>query len=187
MIRINLLVQRQGVASKKAIDTRNFLVATAVAIAVVVAAGMGVGWVMDNQIDDLTRQKRMVETQLDTLKKKAAEIANYEADRKAFEAKIAVIKELRTNQSQPVMLVDQLATNLPDRVWLTRIDAKGDDLTIVGRAMGNSDIVEMMERMKNVQVITSLQLVESRRISEANLSAYEFTLTGRLTHAGEAG
>ncbi len=186
MIRINLLIQRQGLASKKAIDARNFLITVGVAMVLTVFAGIGSGMVMDRKIGALQQQKAAVESRLRVLKTKAAEIANYESDRQSFEDKIAVIQKLRTNQSQPVMLLDQIARNLPDRAWLIRMDAKGDKLTVVGRAMGNSDIVEMMDRMKNVQVLTDLQLVESRRISEANLSAYEFTLTGRLTHAGGA-
>jgi len=180
MIRINLLSLRRSAGSRKAADSRKFLIVTGIALLVVLAGGLGAGYLMDQQISDLSGQRRAAEKDLATLKAKAGEIANFESDRDAFEQKIAIIRQLRANQSLPVKLLDQVAMQLPERAWLLRMNAKGGELTIVGRAMGNSDIVEMMQRMKSVEVITNLQLIESRRISEKEMSAYEFTLTGQL-------
>jgi len=180
MIRINLLTHRRGVGSKKAEGLRKALTVTGIALLVVLAGGLGAGYMLDQNIADLSNQRRAAETNLASLKVKAGEIADFETDKAAFEQKIAIIRQLRTNQSLPVKLLDQLAMQLPERAWLLRMKADGNALTIVGRAMGNSDIVEMMQRMKAVEVITNLQLVESRRIAEQGLSAYEFTLTGQL-------
>jgi type IV pilus assembly protein PilN len=186
MIRINLLSGRRTAGSKKAIELRKFLAITGGILGLVLVVGLGVGYMLDSRLDKLAQQRAIIQQDLTALKSKAAEIANFESDRDAFERKIDVIKQLRTNQSQPVMLLDQVARNLPERAWLLRMEASGNELTMVGRAMGNSDIVEMMRRMKQVEVIDNLQLVESRRISEKGLSAYEFTLTGQLTKGGRS-
>ncbi|MBI5137658.1 MAG: PilN domain-containing protein [Nitrospirae bacterium] len=180
MIRINLIARKRGASTKRAIDFRNFLVGVGAALGLVVVAGVVASLLLGVRIADLEAQKSDAEADLRMFKDKAAQIANFETDRKNFQDKIAVIQELRGNQSQPVILLDQVARQMPERAWLTRMEAKGPELTIVGRAMGNSDIVEMMRRFKAIEVLDGLQLVESRRMTDKDLSAYEFTLTGRL-------
>ncbi len=179
MIRVNLLPHRKGRTSKKAIGFRNYLMITGGALVLVVVGSMSYGMVLSGKISKLTEQRFQVQNQLDQLKVQSAEVAGYEADRKTFEDKIKIIADLKKSQSRPVKFLDQVARQLPDRAWLTRMEEDGGTVTIVGRAMSNSDIVEMLRRMKQIEVIHQVQLVESRRISEPDLTAYEFTLTGQ--------
>jgi len=180
MIRINLLPHKRNVVSKKAIDFRNYLVVTGTALALAVVGGLVVGWVLGGKVDDLEVQKRGLTQQLAQLKTQSAEIANFETDRKTFEEKIRIIRQLKTHQSRPVRFLDLVARQLPERAWLTKLEEQNGTVTIVGRAVGNSDVVEMIRKLKAVALLENLQLVESRRIIDKDLSAYEFTLTGRF-------
>lgn len=182
MIRINLLPAKRGRVSKKSLDFRNFLLMTGAGLAVVVLGGGVTSWIMSSRISSLERQKAATETQLTSLKAKAAEINGYEVDRKTFEEKIEIIARLKTDQARPVMFVDNLAHRIPDRVWLIRLEEADGKVTITGRAVGNADIVEMIQQVKTDDFLTDVQLVESRRIVERDLNAYEFTLTGHYNN-----
>lgn len=182
MIRINLLPAKRGRVSKKSLDFRNFLLMTGAGLAVVVLGGGVTSWIMSSRISSLERQKSETETQLTSLKAKAAEINGYEVDRKTFEEKIEIIARLKTDQARPVMFVDSLAHRIPDRVWLIRLEEADGKVTITGRAVGNADIVEMIQQVKTDDFLTDVQLVESRRIAERDLNAYEFTLTGHYNN-----
>ena len=155
---------------------------TGAGLAVVVLGGGTTSWIMSSRISSLEQQKAQTETQLKALKAKAAEINDYEADRKTFEEKIEIIARLKTDQARPVMFVDTLAHRIPDRVWLIGLQEADGKVTITGRAVGNADIVEMIQRVKADDFLTDVQLVESRRIVERDLNAYEFTLTGHYTN-----
>lgn len=115
MIRINLLAGRRTAGSKKAVETRKFLAITGGILGLVLVVGLGTGFILNKRINDLSQQRAIVQQDLKGLKAKAAEIANFETDREAFERKIDIIKQLRANQSQPVMLLDQVARHLPER------------------------------------------------------------------------
>jgi Tfp pilus assembly protein PilN len=182
MIRINLLPAKRGRVSKKSLDFRNFLLMTGAGLAVVVLGGGVTSWIMSGRISSLERHKAETETQLTSLKAKAAEINGFEEDRKTFEEKIEIIARLKTDQARPVMFVDTLAHRIPERVWLIRLEEANGKVTITGRAVGNADIVEMIQQVKADDFLTDVQLVESRRIVERDLNAYEFTLTGHYNN-----
>lgn len=179
MIRINLLPAKRGRTSKKAIDFRNFLLVTGAGLVVVVLGGGALNWIMASRIASLENQKVQVQAQLKDLQAKAATIQGFEADRKAFEDKIKIIERLKSDQARPVMFLDTLAHRVPDRVWLIKVEETDGKVSLTGRAVGNTDIVEMIQQVKTDNFLTDVQLVESRRIKDKDLNAYEFTLTGR--------
>jgi len=185
MIRINLLPAKRGRVSKKAIDFRNFLMVTGGGMAVVVLAGGLMSWLMSSRINDLEHQKRDLEAELADLQAKSAQIVGFEEDKKTFEDKIRVIARLKTDQARPVTFLDQLAHRMPERVWLTRLGEVKGTVTITGRAIANSDIVDMIRLMKEDGFLVDVQLVESRRVRDGDLSSYEFTLTGKAPEQAE--
>lgn len=185
MIRINLLPAKRGKTSKKAIDFRNFLLVTGTGLAVVILGGGVASWAMASRISNLERQKVQVQAQLKDLKAKSATIAGFENDRKTFEEKIKIIERLKTDQARPVQFLDAMAQRIPERVWLIRLEEADGKVTLTGRAVGNNDIVEMIQAVKVGNFLTDVQLVESRRVRDRDLSAYEFTLTGRYNLAPE--
>jgi Tfp pilus assembly protein PilN len=172
MIRINLLPAKRGRISKKAIDFRNFLLVTGAGLALVVLGGGAANWVMASRIASLESQKVQAQAQLKDLEAKAATI-------QGFEAKIKIIERLKTDQARPVRFLDTLARRVPERVWLMRVEETDGKVSLTGRALGNTDIVEMIQQVKADNFLTDVQLVESRRIKDRDLNAYEFTLTGR--------
>jgi Tfp pilus assembly protein PilN len=184
MIRINLLPAKRGRVSKKAIDFRNFLMATGAGMAAVVLAGGLMSWLMAGRISSLEHQKMEMQAELTDLQAKAAKIASFEEDKKTFEEKIRVIARLKTDQGRPVVFLDKLAHRMPDRVWLIRVGEAKGTVTITGHAVANSDIVEMIRLVKE-GFLVDVQLVESRRVRDGNLSSYEFTLTGKTPEQGE--
>jgi type IV pilus assembly protein PilN len=187
LIRINLFPSKRGRVSKKAIDFRNYLMLVGSATAVVVLGGGLLTWAMASRIHSLQAEKQQVQAQLVDLKAKSAQIATFEDDRKTFEEKIKIIAQLKTRQGRPVQFLDTMAHRIPDRVWLTRLEEKGGTVTVVGRALTNADIVDMIRSMKDQAFLSDVQLVESRQVQSKDLSAYEFTLTGKLPAlAGDA-
>lgn len=180
MIRINLLPHQRARVSKKAVEVRNFLVGFGGLLALVIVMAMITSWAMTSKVAKLEAQKVQTTQELDQLKKKSAEIVNYEDDKRAFEEKIEVIRKLRSHQGQPVRFLDQLAHQLPDRVWLLRVQEADGRVTITGRALANSDIVEMIRKMKENNLLTGVQLMESKRVVEQSFPAYEFTLNATL-------
>ncbi len=176
MIKVNLL----GVERPK--RTRISLagpsrVAGIGAIAVVLIGGMGyVWWSMSARMNALEQQKAQRTQELAVLKEKVKEVEGFEAHKKSYEEKIAIIEQLRKNQVGPVRLLDELSRNLPDRVWLISLSEQAGKVDLEGKAVTNAEIVDFINNLKASQHIREILLIESRQVTESGVPVYNFKL-----------
>ena len=181
MIKVNLLgVERPKRARK--VSKGSGRAAGLVALALLLVGAMGfVWWSMSSRVSNLEREKVALNQELTALKAKVKEVENYEKNKKTFEEKIAIIEQLRKNQTGPVRLLDEISRNLPDRVWLTSLTEQGGKVDLEGRAVTNSEIVDFINNLKGSRHIAEIQLIESRQVSESGVPVYNFKLKCTLT------
>jgi type IV pilus assembly protein PilN len=67
---------------------------------------------------------------------------------------VQLIEQLRAGQTIPVQLLDHLSRSIPDLLWLTDMEQKGDALTIQGRANTLGATADFVTNMKNSVLIT---------------------------------
>ena len=63
-----------------------------------------------------------------------ARCSSSKQQRAQLQQRVALIEQLRSGQSVPVQLLDHVSKSLPDMLWLTDLEQKGDDVTIEGRS-----------------------------------------------------
>lgn len=180
MIRINLLPAKKAKRVKKEAEIQYQLLggAAAIVISVLVCSYLWVS--INNNIGRLVTEKVNAERRLADLKNMVKEVENYEKDKKVLEDKNRTIGQLQKNQQGPVHLLDEMAKNVPPRVWLSTLNEQGGMLDIDGKALTNADIVEYINNLRASQYFTELQLIESRQIQESGLPVYQFKLKSRL-------
>ena len=49
-------------------------------------------------------------------------------------------KELKKNQTGPVIMLDEISKSIPERVWLTKITESGGRINMEGNAISNTDL-----------------------------------------------
>lgn len=180
MIKINLLPTKKAKRVKKEAEIQYQFVGGVAALLVSVLLCGYLWFSINNKISMKEKEKINAETQLNDLKKKVKEVENYEKDKKVLEDKNSVIGQLQKNKQGPVRILDEMAKNTPQRVWLTSLIEQGGALEIEGRALTNIDIVEYINNLRSSKYFTELQLIESRQAAEGGLAVYAFKLKSRL-------
>lgn len=148
MIKINLV----PVKEKK--KRQEFLIVFFVAvILLVVIAGMLFVWAKEKAVaNDLSSQIKEVQDEEKPLQDKINEINDLKTKQDSLDAIKKVIGGISETQRKVLVAVDQLAANLPDGIWLTRIgQGIGNDAnkyTIDGYAVS---LVEMQKYVSNLQ------------------------------------
>ncbi|MBI5180066.1 MAG: PilN domain-containing protein [Nitrospirae bacterium] len=177
MIKINLSTIKKGVKkSKKKIEFQSQLIA-AVALIVITAGGVGYGWMLLNsKVSRLENEKVLANKELNSLKEKVKVVENYEKDKKNFEEKISVIEQLKKNQTGPVIMLDEISKNIPERVWLTKITESGGKINMEGNAISNTDLASFINNLKNTKGFSNVELTESKGAAEANIPIYIFKM-----------
>jgi type IV pilus assembly protein PilN len=75
-------------------------------------------------------------------------VQKFETQRAQLQQRVTLIEQLRRGQGGPVHVIDEISRAVPDRLWLTELSQKGQDITLAGMTTsltGLSDFVGNLE------------------------------------------
>ncbi|RMF93937.1 MAG: hypothetical protein D6736_00915 [Nitrospinota bacterium] len=176
MIRINLLPIREY---KRRAKLQQQLIISLFLVLCAVAVVVG-SWVQTNrEIARLEQEKSRLQADLDRLKKIVEEVNAFKRKQKILQTKLDVIAQLQAHQQGPVHFLDELSRNLPDQIWLTRIE-KNKGFVIQGNAFDNISIAEYMKRLERSDYFRNVELIqlEQRIIQDTKVKAFSLKAQG---------
>jgi type IV pilus assembly protein PilN len=152
MIRINLLAVERGGNSRRAASLIPAAHRVTIAASLLLlGTALGVGWWFwslrqtSQQIDaDIARAE--IETQ--QLRSVLSQVQKFETRRAQLQQRVTLIEQLRRGQTGPVHVIDEISKAVPERLWLTEMTQKGQDVTLAGMTTsltGVSDFVANLE------------------------------------------
>jgi len=166
MIKINLLAGDQRRAKKKVALQAGQKVTVGASL-ILIAAGLLIGW----RYWGLTKESAALDTQIAAAQKETArlhsiitQVQQFEQRKAQLQQRVALIEELRKDQTGPVHMLDQISRSLPPMLWLTQSKqtATANEVTIEGRATtltALSDFVKNLEDSgyfkKSVEIVNS--------------------------------
>lgn len=174
MITINLLPVREE--RRKAV-ARQFLLMLA---ATVVGAGLlsaGHYWWYRGELGAAQEAVTRIQKDIDRFGPQLAQVEEFRAAKAEIEKKLKVIDELSIARSGPVHLFDEIATNLPDRMWLTEMKVEGQELTIQGVSLDNELVAAFLTALNNSAYFKDVELVgtEAKEMEGYKLNAFELS------------
>ena len=179
MIKINLLpVKRAAKKTKTPADEAMMQLGIGLGVTLIFLGACGYRWQM--LVDEVAQQTQVKESktkELDVLKKKVQEVEDYEKKKRLLEDKIRIIEQLRKNQGGPVRLLDYLSQGLdPLKVWLSSVEGDAQ-VTVMGKALTNDDIVEFIKNLQQSNYFSSVTLQESVQSVEEGVTVYSFKIS----------
>jgi type IV pilus assembly protein PilN len=180
MIRINLLPVRQ---TKKRETVQQQLLAFA---GVIVATIIGcIVWTAYNSNVAAQRRDQIAERrkELQQLDKIIGEVNEFTAKKKELEEKLQIIDQLKKGKTGPVRALDDLATEIPNRVWLTKLDEKQRTVSMEGVAVDHEDVSAFMKALQKSKYFSNIVLSFSKEKKSEGSSLYEFKITCSVNYA----
>jgi Tfp pilus assembly protein PilN len=113
------------------------------------------------------------------LKDVAATLTRLEQQKKLYERKINLIKQLESKQGSAVNVMDEMSRSLPEWVWLTEANFKNRIVRLTGKAINNNLIADYISNLENSPHFNAVNLVSSTLKNVRNNRFFEFTLTAR--------
>jgi type IV pilus assembly protein PilN len=168
MIRINLLSVSKGRAKKKtaAFQIGNKLVVGCSFILIFAAALVGWRfWSLGRQSAALDASIAAGQLETERLHSVILQVQQFEQRKAQLQQRVVLIEQLRSGQTGPVHMLDQVSRALPTMLWLTELkqDPKSDnDVLIDGRSTtltGLSDFVANLEASgyfkRSIEIVTT--------------------------------
>jgi type IV pilus assembly protein PilN len=205
MIRINLLGGERQVKKKAfAFDPAKQVMLGCTLLVVVTAAGIGYWfYALQQQAAQVEQDIQRAQQEQARLRSILTEVSQFDAQRAALQQRVQLIEQLRSGQSIPVQMLDMISKSVPDMLWLTDLEQKGNDVTIQGQSttliavsdfvgnLGNSPLL-----VKPIEIVNStVETVQSDAKNGPAVDLIKFTVKASLakgpaatpTPAGRAG
>ncbi|HVL65629.1 MAG TPA: PilN domain-containing protein [Vicinamibacterales bacterium] len=151
MIRINLLAVERGTAKRAALIPAAHRVTIAASL-ILLATALLIGWwywSLRETSQRLDEEIARAEAETVQLRSVLQQVQKFEARKAQLQQRVTLIEQLRRGQTGPVHVIDEVSRAVPDRLWLTEMVQKGDELTIAGMTTsltGVSDFVANLEQ-----------------------------------------
>lgn len=176
MIRINLLPFR---AARKQENIRRQVSIYCLSVVCLLTLMIYSYLSLSSELSALKSEEEQLRSEMASYAKVAQEVARIEKRIKEIQEKFKVIKALEKQRSGPVRLLKEIAASVPvDRLWLSAIEEKGDDLTLEGSAMDNDTVALFMTNLEKKKQIKSVDLKTTKlqHFPEYKLNAANFVL-----------
>jgi type IV pilus assembly protein PilN len=186
MVRINLLPVR--VSRKKQASKQQLLL-----FALFVILGVTVNWVWaSSRAGELERREAGVKRTRDEiaqLDRIIGEVKNIKTQQQQLREKLDVLAQLKEGRTGPVRMLDELATKMPKRLWLTKFDEKKGLAKISGSAASIDDVSDLMTALKSSPHFKAVELekTSAKADGKTGLRFVDFAMTASVSYAPKSG
>jgi len=189
MIRINLLAVDRGGAAAKKKKTPGVTAAQRVTIGaalIFLSTVLIIGWwfwSLRQKGIQLDEDIAKAEIEANQLRSVLASVQKFEARKAQLQQRVTLIEQLRSGQTGPVHIFDELSRALPDRLWLVSMSQHGTEFTMAGQTTsltGVSDFVANLEATKWFK--RGVEIVDSTVEQTANGDLVRFTIRAESTN-----
>lgn len=141
-----------------------------------VLAGLGYWYTLKREHDDkkqIAGERRVEAQKLEAIIK---EVEDYQNRKIGLQKRIDLINQLKQNQKGPVRIMDQISRNLPDLVWLDRMEINAGKISLNGRALNPNAVALFVENVSKDAYFEEPQLGTLAQISKEPV-VYSFDMS----------
>ncbi len=174
MISINLLPVRE--AKKRETELKQVLVIGGVlggTLLLIIAIHL----VIVGRISSVNSQVQTTQAEIDELSKVIGNVAEYKKSKADIEEKLSIIKTLDANRGGPVRVLDEIASRLPEKVWLTRLNESNGSLSLEGLSIDNETIAAYMTKLEESPYFENVELERSELEVGGPVKLNRFTIS----------
>lgn len=181
MIKVNLLPHRQ---IRRAERQREFEL-MAILVTIGMAAILFVSWTYINaQVQKQQARNQRLQDEMVRLDQEIALIGNLKEQIKHVLERKQIVEGLQSDRNQAVQILDEIARQLPEGVYLTSLKQLGEEIELKGVADTNARIATLVHNLSGSLIMHNPNLVEIKAsTNQQEQKQYEFVLRVSLRQA----
>lgn len=186
MARINLRPWREELRAER---QRQFVVAIVGFAVVGVMFVMLKAWMINGDINHQNARNKFLENEIAKLDDRIKEIEKLREKRDELIERMRVIQELQGNRPVIVHLFDELVRTIPDGVYYSSLNRKGEMLSIKGNAESNNRISSLMRRLDQSKWLDAPNLtsVQANEQEGSNANSFDLSVKRSIVTEGQEG
>jgi type IV pilus assembly protein PilN len=176
MAHINLLPWREERRQER---QQQFIASLVAGLIFAVVVLYGAILYADSLLDDQNGRNTFLQTEINLLDIKIAEIRTLDEEREQLLARMNVIQELQTSRPKVVKVFEALVHSVPEGIHLEKVARQGDSLTIDGIAQSNARVSVFMRNLDEDNEFDNPDLTVIKRTSTKDDAIRKFTLVSK--------
>ena len=178
MLQINLLPVRE--ARRKA-DVRQQLMQLVFGLLIALGVIAIVHSRISDQIGQAESHVAQMETDIAKFKPQLDQVASFKRRKAELLRKIDVIDNLDRARSGPVRVLAELSDRIPDRLWLTSIETKGNTLLMQGLSLDNELVALFLRALGTSPLFSDIDLGGTKLgNNKSGLKLVKFNINAQL-------
>lgn len=173
MIRVNLLPHR---AVRRRRQQQQFFIALGTVAVVGIAVWLLVHTSLSRTYDEQLSRNEYLKAEIAKLDKELEEIKKLKELTASMLARKKVVETLQTNRSEVVHLLDELARQLPDGIYLKAVKQQGSKVALNGYTQSQARVSTLMRNLDASPHLDNSNLIEIKAVPLGTSRANEFTL-----------
>ena len=178
MITINLLPVRE---ERRRAGVVQLLALMGVSLAVSLAVVALMHWSVKSDIEQSVRLAAQTQKQVDQFGPQLKQVEEYRKVKTDIERKLDVIERLSDARSGPVHVFDELAAQIPERVWLNKIDILDGQITVQGMSLDNELVALFLTGLEDSSYFKNVELLKTEAKTTDGFKLNAFEVTALLT------
>lgn len=181
MIQINLLPQEERVQRRKMALPGVSAVVPFVALALFFGAIVAVTAMERSRIAGLKRDIARSEEEARRLKPQIEKVNELTRKREELNTRLQVIMDLDKGRFHAVRLMDEMAQNIPQYLWITSFkDVGGTQIQVDGVTFSNLVVADLMMRLEKSPVFQNTDLVVTEKGTIDTRQVTKFSVTAEI-------
>jgi type IV pilus assembly protein PilN len=141
---INLLPHREA---RRAADLRERVALLVLGMVLLAGGIFFMSQHVSSQVEQAQANVAQLEADIDRYQPQLKLVKSFRKQKKQLQNKLDVIEGLERARSGPVRLLDELASNVPERLWLTEIEAKGKGIKLEGQSLDTGVVADFLREL----------------------------------------
>ena len=173
MIRVNLLPHRE---IRRRRQQRQYFIMLGVVVGLGIAVALLVHTSLTSSFEDQQKRNAFLQAEIVKLDKEIEDIKKLKEMTASLLARKKVVETLQLNRAEVVHLLDELARQLPDGVYLKAIKQSGARVVINGYTQSQARVSTLMRNLDASPYLENSNLVEIKATVLGTARINEFTL-----------
>ncbi|PCI55693.1 MAG: pilus assembly protein PilN [Gammaproteobacteria bacterium] len=151
MAYINLLPWREEALKAK---KKEFFTVLAGAGVCAFALVLSVNFYFQARVDGQLTRNAFLKNEIQLLDIQIAEIKTLNAKKAALQERIDVVEQLQRSRNVGTQVLDEIATIIPNGIYITQLDKKGNTIQITGKSESNNHLANMIRAIELSDLFT---------------------------------
>ncbi len=170
MIKINLLGEQKDRSASYLVHAVSLICLAFL----FVVAGTWYGSHLSSTKSEVEFARSTKESQLAKLKLKTKKVEDLEEKKKLLGEKLEIIAKLKLKKQGPVKILDEIATRIPDKAWLTGIEQKNETVELTGVAIDGQVISDFIGSMRESKQVSDADNVKTEQVLRDGVKLQKF-------------